>query len=127
VEAAQSVNYFTLFQNAGESVRFSAGDVVFRQGDPGDLLYVIRSGTVTLSVDGQTVETLGANGMFGEMALIHADWPRSGTATAATDIDLVPVDLKRFRRLVADTPFFAETVMKVMADRLRRQSGAPAT
>jgi CRP/FNR family cyclic AMP-dependent transcriptional regulator len=126
VEATQSVNYFTLFQNAGEVQRFGADEVIFRQGDPGELLYVIRSGTVMLAVDGRTVETLGENGMFGEMALVNADRPRSGTATAATDVEVVPVDLKLFRRLVADTPFFAETVMRVMADRLRRWSGAPA-
>ena len=124
MEAPQSVNYFTLFENAGPGERFGAGDVIFSQGDPGDVLYVIRSGTVTLTLDGQTVETLGENSMFGEMALINADWHRSTTATATTDVELVPVDLKLFRHLVAHTPFFAETVMKVMADRLRRRSGA---
>jgi CRP/FNR family transcriptional regulator, cyclic AMP receptor protein len=124
VEAPQSVNYFTLFENSGAGERFGAGDVIFRQGDPGDVLYVIRSGTVDLNLDGQTVETLGPNSMFGELALIHADWHRSSTATATTEVELVPVDLKLFRHLVAHTPFFAETVMKVMADRLRRRTGA---
>ncbi|HXZ53829.1 MAG TPA: cyclic nucleotide-binding domain-containing protein [Burkholderiales bacterium] len=101
-----------------ELVAFRAGDTVFREGDPGDLMYVVREGSVELRVKGQLVETLGPGGVLGEMALIeHA--PRTATATAKTDCTLVPIPEKRFMFMVQQTPHFALQIMKVMAERLR--------
>jgi CRP-like cAMP-binding protein len=59
--------------------------------------------------------------MFGEMALIDRE-PRSATAVAETDCELVVIDKRRFWFLVQETPYFAEIVMRVMADRLRRNT-----
>ena len=59
--------------------------------------------------------------MFGEMALIDRE-PRSATAIAETDCELVVIDKRRFWFLVQETPYFAEIVMRVMADRLRRNT-----
>jgi CRP-like cAMP-binding protein len=57
-------------------------------------------------------------GIFGEMSLID-DKPRSATARARTDCELVPIDEGRFLELVHQKPGFALEVMKVMAERLR--------
>jgi CRP/FNR family cyclic AMP-dependent transcriptional regulator len=109
-----------LFQaESTELVAFRTGDTVFREGDQGDLMYVVREGRVELRVKGQLVETLGPGGVLGEMALIeHA--PRTATATAKTDCTLVPIPEKRFMFMVQQTPHFALQIMKVMAERLRR-------
>ena len=48
--------------------------------------------------------------------------PRSATAVAETDCELVPIDKRRFWFLVQETPYFAEIVMRVMVDRLRRET-----
>jgi len=102
-----------------ELVAFQAGDTVFREGDPGDLMYVVREGRVELRVRGQLVDALGPGGVLGEMALIeHA--PRTATAIATTDCTLVPIPEKRFMFMVQQTPHFALQIMKVMAERLRR-------
>lgn len=111
--------YLTLLMNAGEAVEFAAGAIVFNQGDPGDLLYVVKSGTVTLSANGRVLETVGGGSIFGEMALIDRE-PRSAEAVAESDCVLVGIDKRRFWFLVQETPYFAEIVMRVMADRLRR-------
>jgi len=120
-DAADSINHFPIFSTAVEVERHPAGAVIFSEGDSGTVLYVIRSGQVALQIGGTTVETLGPDGMFGEMALVDSS-TRSATAVAESECELVPVDLSRFRRLVQDTPFFAERVMRVMAERLRRQT-----
>jgi CRP-like cAMP-binding protein len=52
------------------------------------------------------------------MALIDNE-PRSATAIAATDVELVPVSEKQFLFLVSQTPYFALKVMRVLAQRLR--------
>ena len=61
---------------------------------------------------------LAANDIFGEMALID-NQPRSATAVAVTDVELVPVSEKQFLFLVGQTPYFALKVMRVLAQRLR--------
>jgi CRP-like cAMP-binding protein len=57
------------------------------------------------------------------MALIDSA-PRSATAIAATDVQLVPVGEKQFAFLVSQTPYFALNVMRVMARRLRAMNSA---
>ena len=114
-----SPNRFEIFRHVDDFERHAAGDVIFYEGDAAELAYVVRSGEVAIAVGGREVERLAEGAMFGEMAIIESE-PRSGTATAVTDVELAVVDRRAFRRLVAETPFFAENVMKVMAARLRR-------
>ena len=67
------------------------------------------------------MSVLDADGIFGEMALID-DSPRSATAVALTDVTLAPIKENQFLFLVQNTPFFALSVMRVLARRLRRQN-----
>ena len=114
--------YIALLQRAGDPVLLEAGGAVFTEGDEGDCMYVVKSGTVTLTRDGRELETVGPGDFFGEMALIDHE-PRSASAVAATACELVSIEKRRFWFLVQETPYFAETVMRVMAERLRRQPG----
>ena len=117
--------YIGLLQRSGESEEFAAGSTIFSQGDPADRMYVVSSGSVTLSIDGRVLETVGPGGLYGEMAVIERE-PLSGTAVAEADTTLVGIDKRRFWFLVQETPFFAEIVMKVMASRLRRETARNA-
>ena len=124
-EADVQERYIGLLQRSGDSEEFAAGSTIFSQGDPADRMYVVSSGSVTLSIDGRVLETVGPGGLFGEMAVIERE-PRSGTAVAEADTTLVGIDKRRFWFLVQETPFFAEIVMKVMASRLRRETARNA-
>lgn len=74
----------------GASVRtFKAGEVIFRQGDAAEELYVIQSGQVEIRIGNRLLDTLPERGIFGETALIDSG-PRSATAIALTDVKLVP-------------------------------------
>jgi CRP/FNR family transcriptional regulator, cyclic AMP receptor protein len=110
-----------IFKNEEKSDRYHAGDVIFSEGDPADRFYVVREGTVTLSANGRELEQVGPGGIFGELGLLDRA-PRSATAIAETDCDVVGLDERGFIYHVSQTPFFALTVMKVLADRLRRES-----
>jgi CRP-like cAMP-binding protein len=110
---------FSILSGSGAPVRvFKQGEVIFREGDPATELYVIKSGRVDVTTGNRLLATLDDNGIFGEMALIDKT-PRSATVTAATDVELVPVNEKQFLFLVSQTPFFALKVMRVLAGRLR--------
>ncbi len=98
---------------------FSQGQIIFREGDPGDQLYIVAEGQVDIMTDGQLLETVNPGGILGEMALID-DKPRSATAVARTDCVLTPIGRRHFLTLVERTPLFALQVMRVMAERLRR-------
>ena len=96
-----------------------AGKVIFAQGDPGDVMYVVVEGQAQIMIDGKHLETVRSGGILGEMALIDAG-PRSATAIAKTQCVLVPIDQKRFADLIQRRPEFALHVMRVLANRLRR-------
>ena len=100
---------------------FKAGETIFHEGEEGNELFIIRSGGVRISVDGRTPDELRENDLFGEMALVDNS-PRAATATALTDVELIPIGEKQFLFLVDETPYFALTVMRIMADRLRKQN-----
>ena len=97
------------------------GTLIFQEGDKADGLFIIKSGKVGIRLGNRTLAELAVNSIFGEMALID-DAPRSATAVALTDVELVPVSEKQFLFLVSQTPFFALKVMRVLARRLRATS-----
>ena len=110
---------FGILAGAGAPVRsFKAGEIIFRQGDPAEELYIVKSGKVEIRLGNRLLDTLPELSIFGEMALIDSE-PRSATAIALTDAELVPVSEKQFLFLVSQTPYFALKVMRVLAQRLR--------
>ncbi len=104
--------------NWREAASYTPGQSIFREGQPGDHMYVVLEGEVDLLINGQLVETLGEGGVLGEMALLDAS-PRTASAVARTACKVVPVTQKRFNLLVQHTPDFALQIMRVMAGRLR--------
>lgn len=98
---------------------FSAGETIMSEGETGDRMYVIVEGEVDISVASRHLRTLGPGELFGEMALIDPA-PRSATATARGDVKLATVERRQFLFLVQNTPNFALYVMRVMAERLRK-------
>ena len=110
---------FGLLTGDGITTRSAkAGEIIFKEGDKAEQLFVIKSGQIRIQLGNRTLAELSANSIFGEMALID-DAPRSATAVAITDVELVPVSEKQFLFLVSQTPFFALKVMRVLAGRLR--------
>ena len=110
---------FGLLTGNGIATRsVKAGEVIFKEGDEADQLFAIKSGEVAIKLGNRTLAELPANSIFGEMALID-DAPRSATAVAKTDVELVAISEKQFLFLVSQTPFFALKVMRVLARRLR--------
>ncbi len=102
-----------------------AGGKVFLQDEAGGTMYLVRSGLIDILMFGRVLETVGADGIFGEMSLID-DAPRSAAALAATNTEVAILDRAAFLRLVQAEPGFALYVLQVLAQRLRRLDDAVA-
>ncbi len=99
------------------------GETIFKEGEPAKELYVIQRGQVDIQLGNRLIDTLEANDIFGEMALIDSA-PRSATAVAKTDVAIVPIAKKDFLALVTKAPTFALDVMGMLTRRLRAANKA---
>ena len=104
--------------------RYVRGAVIVRQGDPGDALYVVRSGAVKVVLignDGREVilGTLGVGDHFGELSLID-DQPRSAHVLATQATTLLVLRREDFRRQVERQPRVAWALMAELSRRLRQ-------
>lgn len=110
---------FSLLARATQETRaFRAGDVIFKEGDPGTEFFVVKSGKVSVRLGNRTLQSLGAGEVFGEMALIDSQ-PRSATIIADSDCVVVPVSEKQFLFMTSEAPYFALSLMRVLVQRLR--------
>ncbi len=110
---------FSLLARATQETRaFRAGDVIFKEGDPGIEFFVVKSGKVSVRLGNRTLQSLGAGEVFGEMALIDSQ-PRSATIIADSDCVVVPVSEKQFLFMTSEAPYFALSLMRVLVQRLR--------
>jgi CRP-like cAMP-binding protein len=116
--AASEIDFGLLAGDGIATRAAKAGEIIFKEGDEAQQLFIIKSGEVRIQSGNRMLAELSTNHIFGEMALID-DAPRSATAIAKTDVELVPISEKQFLFLVSQTPFFALKVMRVLARRLR--------
>lgn len=98
---------------------YQAGTTIIRQGEPGDSLFVIEHGEVGVvdeQAGGRRVGTMGANDVFGEIALLTGE-PRTATAVADKDTRVWIVLKEQFDRMLAASPEAAETVRNLASAR----------
>lgn len=102
-------------------VRFAAGETIFRQGDRGDLVYMIVEGQVEAIREEEGGEerllaTMGPGEYFGEMALI-SEAPRTATVRAKREVDAVSMGRADFTTLYAYLPDLRQRVETLMQKR----------
>ncbi|HWB66169.1 MAG TPA: Crp/Fnr family transcriptional regulator [Mycobacteriales bacterium] len=110
--------------------RVPRGHVVFREGEPGDRLFIVLDGKVKIartSPDGREnlIAVLGATEMFGELSLFDPG-PRTATVVAVTDTTLAGLDHDDLRPLLDERPGLGVALLKALAQRLRRTNEAMA-
>ena len=117
-EAAQAL------RRSMAEITLGRGQVLFREGDSGDKLYVVCEGKVKLgrtSSDGREnlLAILGPGEMFGELSLFDPG-PRTATATAVTDTQISALGHDDLTTWVSGRPEVALSLLKQISSRLRR-------
>ncbi|MCB2106309.1 MAG: cyclic nucleotide-binding domain-containing protein [Rhodobacteraceae bacterium] len=109
-----------LVENA-EIVRFKPGETIFRQGDQGDDMHLIRSGscTVSMRVAGRDIvmSYVPSGNYIGEMALL-SDAPRSATVKAAHATETIRIKGDTFKELLDNQPKLKASVEAKFRERI---------
>lgn len=105
---------------------FRRGELIVRQGDPGDTFFVILSGEVKVLVGAQTgdqamVAIFGPGDCFGELSLIDGE-PRSASVEAIEDIEALVVWRSEFVSYMELNPQITQHLLHTLAGRIRRTS-----
>ena len=113
-------NTLTALADKMELVEFPAGEVVIRQGDPGDKFYLIRRGEAEVIVKrdakDEPVATLDEGRFFGEQALLTGE-PRNATVRAKTELELCSLDKAEFETVLQASATFKEELRKALFER----------
>lgn len=100
---------------------FPAGQVLFREGEAGAVMYVIRSGRVRITRSfGDAVRTvafLGPGEFFGEMSILNGK-PRNATATVIEPIEALEIDARTFESMITGNGEIAVRLITRLARRL---------
>jgi hypothetical protein len=102
-----------------EPVQYVAGQLVFRKGDPGDVMCVVVQGRVEIRGQGVLIATQGPNDFFGELAIFDQE-SRSADAVCAEDTGLLQIGGADLEALMERRPEIAREVIRVLARRLRK-------
>jgi CRP/FNR family transcriptional regulator, cyclic AMP receptor protein len=102
---------------------YEPGAVLFREGEPGDFMYVIQSGEVeirrTIGEVERVLAVLPAGEFFGEMALINQR-PRSATAVVRRPSRLLVIEARTFEAMIRGKTEIAVRMIRTLAGRLER-------
>jgi MFS family permease len=98
-------------------VSMPAGSSIIREGEPGDLFYVIADGEVRVSIAGEEVARYGPGHFFGEIALLR-DVPRQASVAALTDVRLLTLERTHFLSAVTGSRPAAAVANSVIDRRL---------
>ncbi len=111
-----------LFQKSVKA--FEPGQVIFKEGDPGEQMFIIIQGAVeirkrTSASTARTLSTFKPGDVFGEMAIIE-NKPRSATAVATTASRMLVLNEPLFLAMIERNPDFARKMIQVLSERLRK-------
>ncbi len=121
------VKQLTKAMGTREPETIPATTTIIREGetDSDSSMYVVVSGEISVSMQDTFIERIGVGGILGEISLLN-DSPRTASAIALTEVQLLPISRDDFMRLVKSNPTFAVTLLRGIATRLEIQTAKSA-
>jgi CRP-like cAMP-binding protein len=98
-------------------IDFREGKDLIREGAIGREFFILVDGTVEIRRKGRRIDSAGAGGFFGEMALLTRQ-PRNATVTTSSTVIALVVTEPNFRRLLRENPEISLKVLGAVADRV---------
>jgi CRP-like cAMP-binding protein len=96
------------------------GVTIFDKGDPGNCMYFIYSGKVSIHDEEHPLALLSDNEIFGELSVLDSE-PRSASATTVSDCILLEIEQEAFYDVMATNPDILKGIMRTLCRRLREQ------
>ena len=94
------------------------GEELFREGDRGSDMFYVLGGAVKLTKGNVHLRSMGPGEYFGEMSMLSGA-PRTATATATVDTQLITISQNNFETILRENPGVVLEILKEMASRLR--------
>ena len=110
-------------RQVAQSRRFRARESIFREGDQGDGIYIVKQGLVQISAlvtegERRNLSHFGPGDFFGEMAVLDSE-PRSATATAETDTEVYFIPQSELLQMLERSPKLAISLVRQISLRVR--------
>src|SRR5436190_15557512 len=102
-------------------VRYAKETVIFKEGQSGTFMYLVKEGRIAIAVGSNVVEVIGPGGTFGEMAVVDQS-PRTARAGAIADSVLLAIDRASLIEVVKKHPAVAVAMLRGVAERLRHMN-----
>ncbi len=114
-----------LFAMSGNHISYDAGDVIFRQGDEPDAVYVVLEGTVDIireSDHGRVrLAQIGEGSMVGETGVLCSR-QRTATVEAATPVCVLQIDKRTFNQVIGEVPQLSLALARELASRIEEMN-----
>ena len=105
-------------RSTGINMAYQAGATIFQEGEAGNCLYVVQSGTVEMLIHGKVVDVCGPNEAFGFLSVIDGA-PRTATARVKDNAEVSVIDQRKFRFMLDEVPNFSSYIIGAMSHRIR--------
>ena len=102
-------------------VRYAKETIIFKEGQSGTFMYLVKEGRIAIAVGSNIVEVIGPGGTFGEMAVVDQS-PRTARAGATLDSVLLAIDRASLMEVVKKHPAVAVGMLRGVAERLRHMN-----
>lgn len=103
---------------------YDVGDILVREGEPGDNFIVLTAGEAIVEQGGQLIRSLAAGDFLGEISLIDGG-SRTATVSATAPIEALIIDRTGFGRLMAEFPVVRLDLVSALTQRLRERAPTP--
>ena len=105
-------------RNAGTTLSYQPGSMIFKEGDTGNHVYIIQSGVVEIVAGDKVADVCGQNDALGFMTVIDGG-VHTASARVRETAEISIIDDRKFRFMIDEVPNFALYIMKAMAHRIR--------
>jgi CRP-like cAMP-binding protein len=119
-----SPSHQELFAGLVQRARAEPGEVLVRQGEPGNELFIITEGTARVEADGRDIARLQTGEFFGEISLLDGK-PRTSSVIADSVMSLLTIQKPALDHLRSTVPGINESMITILCARLRGREISP--